>query len=141
MGRGGALRMGRRGDSFLESSGYIVGSGLVRSRQTASRGGGRAVIGLARGERHGKGFPFGWVRERNLAPAVEDRAGADRGRRLNGAQRMGRAGELRMGRGGDFFLDSAGDIVGSGLVRRRQTASRGGGRAVIGSARKKREGG
>ncbi len=90
----GAQRMGRGGDFFVERAGDVVGSGLVRRRQTASRGEGRAVIGLARGERHGKGFPFEWVREGNLAPAVEDRADADQGRRLNGA-RGGAAGGAR----------------------------------------------
>ncbi len=45
-----------------------------------------------------------------------------------------------MGRGGDFSVGSAGDVGGSGLVGRRQTASRGGGRAVIRSARDMRKG-
>ena len=67
-----ALRMGRGGGFFVESAGDVVGSGLVGRRQTASRGGGRAVIGSARGTRYG-----------------DDRAGTDRGRRLNGAGARG----------------------------------------------------
>ncbi|GMU33781.1 MAG: hypothetical protein AMXMBFR20_16530 [Planctomycetia bacterium] len=60
-----------------------------------------------------------------------------------GTVRMGRGGTVRMGRvrrygsgcGGGLFVASADEVVGSGLVVRRQTASRGGGRAVIGSER------